>query len=161
MFSDVGCAIRLLCSLCCLRICLASFGEHQGFRLGFPSFSNFSTVFCRALCISKKFSCVVFLVSSDWVRAVIISGRMLCFSFSYSLRDNVFCLVLVCLGVCVWRMAYVCKWSEMGGDSVPDVMCVSFSVVRVTSIRVLVLCTGSYLVGVVIVVLRLFSSMKK
>ena len=41
----------------------------------------------------------------------------------------------------------------MGGDIVPAVVCVSLSVVSVTSMIVAVaVCTGSYLVGVVIVV---------
>lgn len=41
---------------------------------------------------------------------------------------------------------------------VPAVTLMSVRVVKVWSIRVAVLCTGSYLVGVVIVVWRLFSS---
>lgn len=43
-----------------------------------------------------------------------------------------------------------------GGEMVPAVMCVVVSVVRVGSMSVGVLWTGSYLVGVVIVVCRLF-----
>jgi hypothetical protein len=52
------------------------------------------------------------------------------------------------------------RWSVMGGDIVPAVISVSVSVVRVTSIRVEVLWWSSYLVGVVIVVCRLFSMRK-
>lgn len=44
----------------------------------------------------------------------------------------------------------------MGGRSVPDVMSVSVVVVRITSIKVAELCTGSCRVGVVIVVWKLF-----
>ena len=47
------------------------------------------------------------------------------------------------------------RWSEIGGDIVPEVMCVSVSEVRTTSMSVAVLWYESYLVGVVIVVLRL------
>lgn len=52
------------------------------------------------------------------------------------------------------------RWSESGGDRVPAVMVVSESVVSTTSMRVAVLWWGSYLVGVVIVVWRLFSMRK-
>lgn len=52
-------------------------------------------------------------------------------------------------------IAYVIRWSDIGGDIVPEVMCVSVRVVRTTSMRDAVLWCWSYLVGVVIVVLRL------
>ena len=48
----------------------------------------------------------------------------------------------------------------MGGDIVPAVISVSTSVVRVTSMSVAVLCCGSYLVGVIIVVCRLLTIKK-
>ena len=50
------------------------------------------------------------------------------------------------------------RWSDSGGDIVPDVMCVVVSVVRMTSMSVPVLWCGSYRVGVVIVVCRLLVS---
>ena len=50
------------------------------------------------------------------------------------------------------------RWSDSGGDIVPDVMCVSVSVVRMTSMSVFVLWCGSYRVGVVMVVCRLLVS---
>ena len=48
----------------------------------------------------------------------------------------------------------------MGGDMVPAVICVFMSVVSVTSMSVAVSWCGSYLVGVTIVVCRLFSIRK-
>ncbi len=52
-------------------------------------------------------------------------------------------------------------WSVMGGEMVPAVISVSVSVVRVVSMSVAVsVCIGSYLVGVVMVVWRLFSMRK-
>ncbi len=52
-------------------------------------------------------------------------------------------------------------WSVMGGEMVPAVISISVSVVRVVSMSVAVLvCIGSYLVGVVMVVWRLFSIRK-
>jgi len=67
---------------------------------------------------------------------------------------------LIFLGVCLCMIVYVGRWSVMGGDIVPAVMSVSMIVVRVLSMRVAVLWCGSYLVGEVIVVCRLFSMRK-
>lgn len=52
------------------------------------------------------------------------------------------------------------RWSDSGGDMVPAVTAVSGSVVRITSMSVAVLCTGSVRVGEVMVVKRLFSIRK-
>ena len=78
----------------------------------------------------------------------------------YLLMDSV--LVLLCCCVCsfVLKIVYVARWSVIGGDMVPVVVVVWMSVVSVTSMRVDVLWWGSYLVGVVIVVCRLFSMRK-
>lgn len=50
-------------------------------------------------------------------------------------------------------MAKVGRWSVIGGESVPERIGVEERVVKIMSSRVAVfVCTGSYLVGVVIVV---------
>ena len=78
----------------------------------------------------------------------------------YLLMDSI--LVLLCRCVCsfVLKKVYVARWSVIGGEMVPAVVVVWMSVVSVTSMRVDVLWWGSYLVGVVIVVCRLFSMRK-
>ena len=57
-------------------------------------------------------------------------------------------------------MAYIERWSVIGGDRVPAVMCVFVSVVMMMSISVAVLWVWSYLDGVVITVCKLFSMRK-
>ena len=71
-------------------------------------------------------------------------------------------LVFLCCWavILVLKMVYVARWSVMGGEMVPAVVVVCVKVVSVTSMRVEVLWWESYLVGVVIVVCRLFSTRK-
>ena len=61
----------------------------------------------------------------------------------------------------VWCKVSVGRWSDRAGARVPAVM-VDVAVVRLMSMRLADMHCGrkSYLVGVVIVVLRLFSNMK-
>lgn len=54
-------------------------------------------------------------------------------------------------------MVMVGRWSERGGEIVPAVIWVSVRVASVRSMSVAVLWTGSWRVGVVMVVWRLFS----
>ena len=63
-------------------------------------------------------------------------------------------------GVGLWNIVYIGKWSESGGDIVPAVVSLCVIVVSTMSSIVAVLWVGSYLVGVVIVVWRLFSMRK-
>ncbi len=70
------------------------------------------------------------LVSASWV-----SLRMFCLCFSYRCVDSVFCCIVLCLGSGLWKIVYVGRWSDIGGESVPAVICVSVSVVRTTSMR--------------------------
>ena len=86
------------------------------------------------------------------VISVLISLVISVLCFSYLPRDSILCLLFCCCGGGLWMIAYVGRWSESGGDIVPDVMCVSMSVVSMTSMSVQVLWCGSSLVGVVIVV---------
>ena len=86
-----------------------------------------------------------------------MSVSILCFSLLYRFMDSVFVLLCFCRCIGLWNIVYVGRWSERGGDIVPAVICVSVRVVSVMSIIVAVLWYGSYLVGVVIVVCRLFS----
>ena len=60
-------------------------------------------------------------------------------------------------GVGSWNTVYIGRWSESGGEIVPAVVSLWVIVVSMVSISEYVLCVGSYLVGVVIVVWRLFS----
>ena len=95
-----------------------------------------------------------------WMSSAIVwqrFGRMVCLYLAYLFSVSVLCVEFCCLGVLWLRMTYVWRWSEIGGDIVPDVTVVSVSVVRMTSMRVAVWWTGSYRVGVVTVVWRLFS----
>lgn len=78
----------------------------------------------------------------------------------YLLMVSVLVLFCCCVGSFVLNMVYVARWSVIGGEMVPAVVVVWVSVVSVTSMRLDVLWWGSYLVGVVIVVCKLFSMRK-
>ena len=78
----------------------------------------------------------------------------------YLVVDSCFRVCVSHLGVTSWKMVYIGRWSDRGGDSVPAVAATFVRFVSVTSIRVDVWWCGSYRVGVVIVVCRLFSIMK-
>ena len=137
--------------------------SHHGFRLGLGVFSCSSIIFLIMCCILSKclsvdvYSCVLFMYC---VISFSICGIMLCFVLLYCVVDSVGFWLCVVLFIVVWKIVSVGKWSAIGGDVVPAVVGVCVSVVSVWSIIVPVLCCGSYRVGVVIVVLRLFSIRK-
>ena len=85
---------------------------------------------------------------------------MMCLFLLYRAVDSVGVVLACFLFVLVWNIVYVGRWSDSGGEIVPAVVGVCVSAVSTWSISVLVLWCGSYLVGVVIVVYRLFSIRK-
>jgi len=57
----------------------------------------------------------------------------------YRYVESVFCLFFVFLGIWLWKIVRVGKWSERGGEMVPAVIRVSVRVVRQGSMSVAVL----------------------
>ena len=94
------------------------------------------------------------------VMAVSMSGSISCFFLLYLFVESVFSSGCV-LGVFSCIMVHVGIWSDSGGSMVPAVIVVSVSVVSVVSMSESVWCCGSCLVGVMMVVCRLFSRRKK
>ena len=73
---------------------------------------------------------------------------------------SIFCLLFFVLCICLWNIAYMGRWSDSGGDIVPEVISVSVFVVSITSISDDDLWKPSYRVGVVIVVCKSLSCRK-
>ena len=140
-------------------VCLS----HHGFRLGFGIRSCCSMmvwIVCWMFwkCLSVVvYSCELLMIC---VIAASICGIMMCLFLLYRAIDSVGVVLACFLFVLVWNIVYVGRWSDSGGEIVPAVVGVCVSVVSTWSISVLVLWCGSYLVGVVIVVYRLFSIRK-
>ena len=95
-----------------------------------------------------------------FVIAVFASETMVSLCLVYLLMDRVLVVFFCRVGSLVLKTVYVARWSVMGGEIVPVVVVVWVSVVSTTSRRVAVACVSLYLVGVVIVVCRLFSRRK-
>ena len=100
------------------------------------------------------------VVSWAFLTAAWRSGSILSFRRWYLLSESCFLACLCCLGELSWKMVYIARWSARGGDIVPAVAVVWFSVVSTTSMSVSVLWYGSRRVGVVIVVFSSFSFRK-
>ena len=100
------------------------------------------------------------VVSWAFLTAARRSGSILSLWRWYLLRESCLLVCFCCLGVLLWNMVYIARWSASGGDIVPAVAAVWFSVVSTTSMSVLVLWCGSHRVGVVIVVFISFSVRK-
>ena len=163
MFLCVGYLRFLSCSICCFFIILFSLASHHLFLLIFGFRSCCSTIFLIACCMRSKLRAVVCCcapcrslrrISSS------ISWRIFFLFLWYLCFVSVFSLVVFSRGAVVRMIAYVGRWSDSGGDMVPAVICALVSVVSIGSMSVCVLYLSSYLVGVVIVVCRLFSSSK-
>jgi hypothetical protein len=86
-----------------------------------------------------------------------MSERIAALCLMYLYVESVFCAFLTFLGVSLRKIVRVGRWSVMGGEIVPAMVCVAVRVVSVGSMSVGVLWNGSQRVGVVIVVRRLFS----
>ena len=158
-----GFFFRFWCSSCCLLICRLNFVVHHGCLRRVVGFSCRSMVCWMAVWMLLKcceVAVYVVVLSCAVMMAAWISGRMVALCFVYLRADSV-ALVLVCsLFTFSWNIVYMGRWSDIGGDMVPAVTDVCVSVVKTTSMSVPVSWNGSYLVGVVIVVCRLFSTRK-
>merc|ERR1740117_309024 len=69
--------------------------------------------------------------SGSWGRAVWISGIMVSLFLLYLAVVSVFWVSLTDRGTWVWKMVMVGRWSVMGGEMVPAVICTSVHVVSV------------------------------
>ena len=141
MFWGVGFASLVLCSLCWCRICRLYFGLHHPFLRGFGVFSYFSMVVWMACWMCWKSSGVVALGCALCVFVIVVfmSLRIALLCFIYLRVERIFLVFLDFLGVCLWKMVRVGRWSDSGGEMVPAVTCVSVRVVRVGSMSVAVL----------------------
>lgn len=160
MFCGVGLFFCISCSACCFRIFRLCLGSHHVFRRGLGVASWCSIVSLMA-CWMLVRCCEV--VRLGWFRACIadfVSAMMAFLCLLYLLMESVLVFLCCWAVILVLKMVYVARWSVMGGEMVPAVVVVCVSVVSVTSMRVEVLWWESYLVGVVIVVCRLFSTRK-
>ena len=63
-----------------------------------------------------------------------MSDMILSLCFLYPNFVSIFCLFCRVLGISLWNIAYTGRWSDSGGDSVPEVICVAVFVVSITSI---------------------------
>ena len=162
MFLGVGLCIRMLCSACCFCILRLILGSHHASRRGLGFASWCAIVSFRACWMFSK--CCEVVRGRVWFCACVIaalaSAMMVSLCLLYLLIDSVFVLSCFCACILVLKMEYVARWSVMGGEMVPAVVAVWVSVVSVMSMRVDVPWWGLYLVGVVIVVCKLFSRRK-
>ena len=134
---------------------------HHAFSRGLGCFSCCSTVCCIAVwMLFKCWSVVVcsLVLICAVMMAVRICLRMRSFCLSYLFLESILWFGCFRLGILSWKIVYVGKWSVIGGEMVPAVVAVSVSVVSVGSISEFDLWMSSYLVGVVIVVCKLFCS---
>ena len=160
MLCCVGCFVLRSCSLCCFLMHFFVSLSHHAFRLGFGICSCCSMIWVIVFCMFCKclsvvvYSCVLVMFC---VMVCVICGMMLCLLLLYCAVESVGCACVCFLLSFEWKIVYVGRWSDIGGAIVPAVTCVSVIVVSTWSIIECVLCCGSYRVGVVIVVCRLFS----
>ena len=162
MLSGVGLCNRSSYSLCCFLILRLYLGSHHVFRRGLGVFSYFSIVCLSDCCMCSNCSEVVrcVLVCIAFVIAVCASVMIVFLSLVYLFMVSVLVLFVCCVIVGVEKIVYTLRWSVIGGEMVPAVAFVCESDVSITSMRVFVWCLVSYLVGVVIVVCKLFSMRK-
>lgn len=128
--------------------------------LCFFGFSLNLSIVCWIVLMSMvAFSSMVFHVGLFCI-SLMISLLISSFLRSYLLVESVFCCLCTFFGIWLWNVVYIGRWSDSGGEIVPAVASVCVSVVSIVSSRVAVLWVGSYRVGVVIVVCKLFSLRK-